>query len=288
MTTRRFFLQSGAMAAGLLGAGMSVAQPVLEPVTLDLLRSAHPTHRFDDRLVETSGGRRYRLFRAIPKAAPPEAGWPALWLTDGNAVFDRLPPDLLAAHPGLVVIGIGYDTDLPFETTARALDYTPPPLRPDPRRAERQVGGADAFLARIDGPLRAEAERGLSIDASRRTLAGHSYGGLFALYARARGASFTQYGAISPSLWLAPDLEPGGTAPLTILVGDAERGAEGGAPEDTRRFIAQGAGQRIRVILLPGLSHGATLAGALPELMAIASVGHNGAKIGRHLQKRPN
>ena len=51
------------------------------------------------------------------------------------------------------------------------------------------------------GVLRAAAEDGLRVDPSRRTLWGHSFGGLFTLYALlARPGSFARYAAISPSI----------------------------------------------------------------------------------------
>lgn len=263
-------------------ATAGLAQPQFKPTTLRLFDKPQPAHKLDDRIVDLVDGSRYRLFRAIPKSPPPPDGWPVLWLTDGNAYFDRIEAELLSEFPGLMIVGVGYDTDLPFLVEARARDYTPPPLRPDPRKPERILGGADVFLDRVKGPLRKLAEHGLRIDPKRRTLAGHSYGGLFAIYARGQKSGFSRYCAASPSLWLDPDLPPRGTPPLTIFAGDHEREQRSAGdlnkptlqvPSQTRDYVdaAQKAGQQVNLIILPGLQHGATLAGALPDTLAIAA-----------------
>ena len=93
----------------------------------------------------------------------------------------------------------------------RTLDFTAPDgpgdgLRPDPVHPGRTAGGAAIFHDRLTGPIRAAAEAGLPVDPARRTLWGHSFGGLFTLYALlARPGGFARYAAISPSIsiWLA-------------------------------------------------------------------------------------
>lgn len=263
-----------------------------DPVTLKLYDTPQPSHVMDMRDIALPDETVYRLFRALPKALPglqddtaqsgQSACWPSLWLLDGNAAFDRLDSAVLARHPGLAVIGIGYPMDQPFDRRRRGLDYVAPPQRRDPKRPDRTIGGADAFLARLTGPLRAEAERDAGIDPTRRMLAGHSYAGLFTLYAAGGLSGFARFAAISPSLWLVPDWKvPHPTGPLDVIVGDRERQrsltAEPAAPllcvpSEARQLMqnlhARRADSRLHV--LAGQTHGDTLAGAQPLLMDIA------------------
>ncbi|SIT13321.1 alpha/beta hydrolase-fold protein [Paracoccus saliphilus] len=135
----------------------------------------HALSRFDI-VVD---GRGYRLFLAVPKAIAPPEGWPSLWMLDGNAVFDRIHADHLTRHSGLVIIGVGYPVDRIFDTTARALDYTPESLVSNPEEGRgRETGGANAFRARLTGALREAVEAECPLDPLRRVLWGHSYGGL--------------------------------------------------------------------------------------------------------------
>lgn len=72
----------------------------------------------------------------MPDKAPPAAGYPVLYMLDGNAVMDKLDDaflqQLFAGSPP-VIVAIGYQTALPFDTAARAWDYTPPLKTHEPR-----------------------------------------------------------------------------------------------------------------------------------------------------------
>ncbi len=106
-----------------------------------------------------------------------------------------------------VVVGIGYPTDRPHDPIRRSYDYTPtvPPgslgVRSD-GSAWPQTGGAEEFLNFIDTDVKSEIARTLPVDPARQTLFGHSFGGLFALFALFSGAgTFSTYIAASPSIW---------------------------------------------------------------------------------------
>ncbi|MBT9369396.1 alpha/beta hydrolase-fold protein [Rhizobium sp. CSW-27] len=275
---------------------LTFAQMRVADTTLDILAADPPTHRLDDRVVRLDKGRSFRIFRAIPKADAPPAGYPVLTLLDGNAVFDDLTPELLALAPNLVVIGLGYDTPRKFAQAERSLDYTPPkdpaagPYA-DPARQGRMYGGAELFLEMLLGPLRTQSEAGLAVDPQRRHLGGHSFGGLFALYALfRRPQSFAGYAPISPSLWWAPEtmarledravLPAGHPLKLFVALGDKEQRSNdkgppptGPAPETMALIERLSRRPQFTVSseVLKDHVHGATLAGALPLMLGWAS-----------------
>lgn len=258
---------------------------------LDLFQSGAPSHQLSQKTVAIGPG--YRLFLAVPKGAPPQGGWPILYMLDGNAVFDFLTPAHLAQVPGLVIVGVGYDTDRQFAREWRTQDFTAPDgpgdgLRPDHVHAGRIAGGAAIFHDRLTGALRRAAEDGLAIDPARRTLWGHSFGGLFTLYALlARPQGFARHAAISPSIWWDEDLirrvaaaaEPG-ARPLLVALGDREKrsGSDGPPPDGpapaTMDFIAGLAahpGHKAKLHVLPGHIHIQTLAGSFDLALPFAA-----------------
>lgn len=241
----------------------------------------------------TVDGRGYRLFLALPRGPAPQAGWPSLWMLDGNSVFDRLAAADLAARPGLAVIAIGYPVDEIFDTTARALDYTPVSLIPDPERGRnRPTGGADAFRARLTGPLRRAVEDQARLDPARRVLWGHSYGGLFTLHCLlSQPDAFAGWAPTSPSTGFggnvlrhmaagAPHLAPGRVAPVRIMLGDSEhrRGTEAPVaprPAPETLALAEILGRRtdlaVTVRILEGLGHGETFAASFASALDLAA-----------------
>lgn len=263
------------------------------PATLRIFDTGAPTHRLSQTSVACGPG--HRLFLAVPKAKAPPGGWPVLYLLDGNAAFDFLTPEHLAAVPGLVLVGVGYDTDRQFARERRTMDFTAPDgpgdgLRPDPVHPGRTAGGASLFLDRLTGELRQAAEQGLPIDPARRCLWGHSFGGLFVLYALlTRPGTFARFASISPSIWWdeplirrvaaqAGRIEP--PPPLLMALGDREKrsGSDGPPPDGpapaTMQFIADlrdGQGLAPQVHVLPGLIHIQTIAGSLPLVLPFAA-----------------
>lgn len=271
-------------------AGPEHARKVAE---MRLFETGSATHDLSQITVATGPG--HRLFRAVPKGAPPPGGWPVLYMLDGNAAFDYLTEDHLALVPGLVLVGVGYDTERQFARELRTLDFTAPDgpgdgIRPDHVHEGRMAGGAGLFLDRLSGPLRAAAEAGLTVDAARRTLWGHSFGGLFTLYAMlAQPAAFARYAAISPSIWWDEALirriaarAPVMAAPPPFLMalGDKEKrsGLDGPPPDGpapaTMDFVAglrDHPGLAPEVHVLADHVHIQTLAGSFPLALPFAA-----------------
>ncbi|QEU07574.1 alpha/beta hydrolase [Paracoccus yeei] len=258
---------------------------------LRLFQTGAPSHALSQ-IALPDEGPGHRLFLAVPRGPAPERGWPVLYMLDGNAAFDFLTPENLALAPGLVVVGVGYDTDRQFARERRTLDFTAPDgpgdgLRPDPVHPGRTAGGAAIFHDRLTGPIRAAAEAGLPVDPARRTLWGHSFGGLFTLYALlARPGSFARYAAISPSIWwdeglirrIAQAAAPA-SLPLLVALGDREKrsGSDGPPPDgpapatmDFIRDLAAHPGHKAQVHVLEGHVHIQTLAGSFPLALPFA------------------
>jgi len=258
---------------------------------LAIFEAAHATHVLSQKAVAIGPG--HRLFIAAPRGTPPAQGWPILYLLDGNAAFDFLTPKHLADAEGLALVGVGYDTDRQFAREQRTFDFTAPDgpgdgIRPDHVHEGRMAGGAARFLDRLTGPLRKAAEDGLPIDPRRRTLWGHSFGGLFTLYALlTRPDSFARFAAISPSIWwdealirrVAAAADPAARTPLLVALGDREKrsGSDGPPPDgpapatmDYVEGLRRHPGLDPQVHVLPGLRHIETIAGSLPLALRFA------------------
>lgn len=141
----------------------------------------------------------------------PKNGYPVVYVLDGNAFF--APSSSIAqmlhgrpnqAHPkSFLVVGIGYTTKRQFDIPNRTHDYTPPShTYPTPKGEQTMFGGAEHFYQFITHELTPRLDKDFGINAHHRTLWGHSYGGLFGLYALFNHPkSFDNYVIASPSIW---------------------------------------------------------------------------------------
>jgi len=172
-----------------------------------------PHYRFERHFLDSVDGlRHYRIDLAIPRAPAPDAGYPVLYLLDGNAALATLTDaDLVALadkNTPLLLVAVGYDVPTRNDVTARAYDYTPPLLHAGAPSVARPVvrgrmgGGAQVFLQFIASRIKPLVRARVATDTRRECLWGHSYGGLFALYAFfAQPQEFFRYVAGDPSFW---------------------------------------------------------------------------------------
>lgn len=154
--------------------------------------------------MESAQGTTYRLYVHTPEAPPPEAGYPVLYLLDGDDTFaiaaatsERFTK--YAADHGFeagLIVAIGYEG-----ATRRFFDYTPAsPLTED--RAGRPLGGANAFRKTLIEEIRPQIEAAYEIDPSRQAIFGHSFGGLFILDTLLEDPFlFDTWVMASPSIW---------------------------------------------------------------------------------------
>ena len=197
------------MACLALTAAGAEAQPrPQEPLGPTIADRGSQAYAFRTFVVTSEDGlRRYKVQVAEPRKPAPAEGRQVVYLLDGNAAVAALDEALLAtlaAGDAPVLVAIGYEVDTRFDIAARALDYTPPRMdgKPTADDMSRPGGGADAFLKLIERRIMPQAEARLRVDPQRRTLWGHSYGGLLTLYtALTRPDLFRHYAAADPSLW---------------------------------------------------------------------------------------
>ncbi|MBT9246737.1 prolyl oligopeptidase family serine peptidase [Gemmobacter fulvus] len=156
------------------------------------LASAGGTRWYDLR-DEASGAVR-RVFVWLPPGDAPQAGWPALMMTDGNAVIGTAVDAMRAQafYPSGtnigwgVLIAVGYPTEDAYDPFRRSWDLGPPPgssyppFWPDTPEV-RTGGGAEMARFLLD-QVRPFVAGLAPLDPARQGLFGHSFGGLFALW----------------------------------------------------------------------------------------------------------
>lgn len=266
-----------------------------EEARLAIFEEGVATHALSRKLIDCSDGRRYQLFFAIPHDGSADAQARVLYMLDGNAAFDALTPELLSLVPGLTLVGIGYDTPLRFDRSARSLDYTPPrnenDPQPDPQRPERMVGGASLFVERLISELMPQAEAQLPYAVGGRAIWGHSLAGMCVLHTLfTQPGHFERYVAVSPSLWwedklllkreadIAPDAL--GKAEILVMLGDSERRSspegphwDGPAPHTLEmiRRLGERPGISITHTIFAGAGHAATLPASLKPALEFAA-----------------
>ncbi|WP_117080296.1 siderophore esterase IroE [Klebsiella pneumoniae] len=281
----------------------SIARPDLQPLGPNIADKGSAFYHFTQRQYDSADGERhYRVWTAVPDKAPPAAGYPVLYMLDGNAVMDKLDDaflqQLFAGSPP-VIVAIGYQTALPFDTAARAWDYTPPLKTHEPRAGKpalppRKTGGNDAFRQLLTETMVPQTEANLKIDPHQRAIWGHSYGGLFVLDAWRKASPFGIYYSASPSLGqaLQSPLQASQSLDavrfrgksLYLLEGDGKARGEPSGHEASLEVLRQtqqqlaSKGLTVAFWRYPGLTHGqmfeVSLRSALLHLSGQAALAH--------------
>jgi len=266
-------------------------------------------------MVPSRGGEPYRIFLSIPKGKPPAEGWPLLVLTDGNATFPFAVASLVtqAFYPtGTnvgwgVIVAIGYPTDEPYDALRRSWDLGPPPVKTYPPFYENSppvvIGGTGELMDMIEGDLLPKIAEMTVLDPARRTLFGHSFGGLFTLYGLfERPGLFSNWVAASPTIYWegseilnnemarkplpgpaylhmsAGEYEGDELAPFQTLNDDAEKRLEKKKQEQTVRLAQEMMmrlngtpdGLRAEFEIYPGETHMSVLGAAVNRAVGIA------------------
>ena len=255
------------LAAGLQGCAASSPAPAApdlsrfalnRPVGPTVAETGSPHYRFERFKLDSADGKRHYLVQlAIPRAPAPQAGYPLLYLLDGNAAFGALTAEELEAMDRsgrpLAIAAIGYDTPLGVDVEARSYDYTPPvpgeAVTYDDASRGRLGGGADLFLDLLETRIRPEVHKRVPADPLRTTLWGHSYGGLLVLHTLfTRPKLFPRYASADASLWWhdgymlteesrAVPLPAGRTTQLLLMAGSAAQEVASDTPRPLRPGI---------------------------------------------------
>ena len=149
----------------------------------------------------SSTGRTYQVSVALPDGySKQHAPYAVLYAADANPEFGTVVETarVFAEIPGLVIVGIGYpNSGQGFAWVPRALDLT---TTPDPK-APGTNGGAAEFLRFIRNDLVPYIEGTYNVNQDRAWF-GHSFGGLFGIYALFNNDGlFKRFIIGSPSLW---------------------------------------------------------------------------------------
>lgn len=159
-------------------------------------------------------GRSYRIRIAHPASAgdrltPTASGQKpvALYVLDGQESFGIVSDVARALQyggeiPPCYVVGISYPDEGPRAFTIRRTDeLTPTPFDPS-WREQRPSGSAPMFLAYLRDELTPQIEASYDVESKNSVLIGHSYGGLFTIFAAIQQAPvFAHHFALSPSLY---------------------------------------------------------------------------------------
>jgi len=159
--------------------------------------------------LKSAEGLTYRIIVPPPAGPAPKAGYPVIYVVDGNAwapfvsevIRTNLDFGLRARVEPAVVVGIGYPIDGAFDMARRDWDLTTPSPVPSDAGSSK-IGGYEAMIRFIQERVKPDIEKGFPIDRTRQTLAGHSLGGLFTLRTLINHPDWFQtYLALSPSIW---------------------------------------------------------------------------------------
>ncbi|USS56552.1 alpha/beta hydrolase [Pseudomonas kermanshahensis] len=278
-----------------LAAPAALAQPARDQkMDTSLLQRQDLAYGFSQHDLDSADGQRhYRLWIGKPNRPAPAAGYPVLWMLDGNAALGALDSEQLgklAAGQAPLLVAVGYQTDQRIERAGRTYDYTPAlsgqAEQRDPLTGQPS-GGVEAFFDLLSQRMRPMIAAVAPIDLQRQTLWGHSYGGLAVLHALfTRPAEFSDYAAASPSLWWhdgaivreAQGLQQrlGGSRPKLVLMRGGDESSnpraavKGDAERPARELVADLAkvpGLQVRFERFEGLGHGPMLPASLKHVI---------------------
>ena len=155
----------------------------------------NPTLTKEFSIQSVSNGATYNIKVALPDNYNAAQKYATIYVLDGEENFDFVARNckMLSedySKSNVLVVSIGYGND-------RAVDYTP-------TKINEGGGGAEKFMLFLKNELIPKMESDFGADTQRqnRIILGHSFGGLFEVYAFTKYNSvFGNYIMLSPSIW---------------------------------------------------------------------------------------
>jgi predicted alpha/beta superfamily hydrolase len=179
------------------------AQTTLQAATIDSTKS------FD--FVSRINGESYKVTVYVPEGKAPPAGYPTLYLLDGEKVFGTFVNAV--SNEGFVheiepAVIVGISSGPGDHSSDRAFDFTPRDLTDDEKKivvdlgSKPQFGGYENFLRVIQEEIKPRIAQLATVDRHRDILFGWSLGGQFVVHTMlVHSEAFSTYVALSPSLW---------------------------------------------------------------------------------------
>ncbi|MDN6860272.1 alpha/beta hydrolase, partial [Pseudomonas sp. CAN2814] len=126
----RIRLLALALAFAVPGLAAHAAPAPDQKMDTHLLQRHDLAYRFSELKLDSADGQRhYQLWIARPNHPAPAAGYPLVWMLDGNAAIGALDEKLLSElndGKAPLLVAVGYQTPLRIDRSGRTRDYTPP------------------------------------------------------------------------------------------------------------------------------------------------------------------
>jgi len=173
--------------------------------------AAHEMFNVSDFILKSKSGEKYKIFIARQKNVARYDR--VVFMVDANAQFPILLNSYAKIYANgakqnakavpklsktVLIVGIGYDSPLAYDIKRRTRDLTPAASGEEYANG----GGAAEFYDFVKDELFPLVEKKYSTAKSNKIYFGHSFGGLFGIYALLRDDGiFDEFFIASPSLW---------------------------------------------------------------------------------------
>ena len=173
--------------------------------------AAHEMFNVSDFILKSKNGEKYKIFIARQKNVARYDR--VVFMVDANAQFPILLNSYAQIYANgakqnakavpklsktVLIVGIGYDSPLAYDIKRRTRDLTPAASGEEYANG----GGAAEFYDFVKDELFPLVEKKYSTAKSNKIYFGHSFGGLFGIYALLRDDGiFDEFFIASPSLW---------------------------------------------------------------------------------------